>query len=199
MLRQLFLFPLCALSVAVAAGVTAQRPPVTDAGASYIATIESRWPASGDVPISPARVNALIARNGARRTVRLLWGNGNEPSRWHTVGRGIARGGDAWLAVAARLSPGTDAGSSDDFAAAVQDAVVTNAAGALRLLTRIPMGAGACADNGFETPPAQASAYYAAAIHAVEAVHDPALASIKTQCLASLHEGQAALASSPAQ
>lgn len=171
---------------AAAHGAAAHNPAVH----AYWTLIESRWPMGQ--PVTPAEVAAMIGRDGAQRTVGALWGEGDN-SRWATVARGIARGEPAWLELAPRLSPGTDAGTSDEFAMAVQDALVANAPGALRLISAIPMGTGACAENSFETPAAQSRAYYAAAIASVEAVTEPALATIRAACLVELRRGAAAL------
>jgi hypothetical protein len=157
---------------------------------AYWAYIETRWPMGQ--PVTPAEVAAMIERDGAQRTVGLLWGDG-EANRWSSVARGIARGEPAWLELAPRIAGGTDAGTSDEFGMAVQDALVANAPGALRLISTIPMGTGACAENSFETPVEQSRAYYAAAIAAVGAVTDPALATIKAACLTELRRGAAAL------
>jgi len=74
---------------------------------------------------------------------------------------------------------------------AVQDALTTNPAATLRLLTQIEMGVGACAENGFEVSAEQARIYFQTATASVESVTDPALQQIKTQCLAELRKGAA--------
>lgn len=180
-----------AAASAPAPGSAAQAPAAhTPAVHAYWAYIDTRWPAGQ--PVTPVEVAAMITRDGAQRTVGALWGEG-DTNRWATVARGIARGEPAWLAIAPRLAGGTDAGTSDEFAMAVQDALVANAPGALRLISGIPMGTGACAENSFETPAAQSRAYYAAAIASVGAVTEPALATIRDACLAELRRGAAAL------
>jgi hypothetical protein len=151
-----------------------------------------RW-SRGGASVTPAQVEAMLARQSAPQVVAALYGTG-ENSRWDTVASGIANGDPAWLELAVRLSEGTDAGTSDDFAIAAGDALTTNTTGALSLLSKIPMGAGACTDNGFEVPRAQSLAFYEAALATVETVDDPALQDIKAQCLAELRKGLGTIA-----
>jgi hypothetical protein len=155
----------------------------------YRRYFDERWEQAG-APVTPAEVAAMLAKQTPQQTVNALYGTG-ENSRWTTVARGIARGEEAWLALAPQIAKGTDAGTSDEFAMAAQDALTTNPAGTLRLLSQIEMGAGACAENGFEVSAEQASAFHQTAITAVEAVSDPALQKIKTECLAALRKDAA--------
>jgi hypothetical protein len=186
----------CALAASGAFGATqrgahAVRTAVGPA-AAYRPYFQQRWGGHGGAAVTPAQVEAMLARQTPQQVVNALYGSG-ENSRWDTVARGIAHGERAWLNVAVRLSGGTDAGTSDDFAIAASDALTVNPAGTLRLLSRIPMGAGACEENGFEVPRAQARAFYRAALASVATVRERGLQRIKGQCLASLRHGLAAL------
>ena len=156
---------------------------------AYRRHFNERW-GSGGAAVTPAEVEAMLRDQTPQQVVNALYGSG-ENSRWGTVASGIAKGDPAWLAVAVRISEGTDASTADDFGIAAGDALTTNPTGALRLLSQIPMGAGACDENGFEVPPAQARAFYETAAASVERVNDPALQQIKTQCLAALRGGLA--------
>jgi hypothetical protein len=153
---------------------------------------EERW-AEGGAAVTPAEVETMLANHNPQQVVNALYGTG-ENSRWDTVASGIANGDPAWLALAVRLSEGTDAGTSDDFAIAVGDALTTNTTGALRLMSQIEMGSGACTENGFEVPHKQALAFYEAALATVETVDDPALKSIKDACIAELWKGLGTIA-----
>lgn len=155
----------------------------------YRRYFNERWGRAG-APVTPAEVTAMLQKQTPQQVVNALWGTG-ENSRWDTVASGIARGDPAWLAVAPQIARGTDAGSSDEFGMAAQDALTTNPSGALRLLSQIEMGAGACDENGFEVPAEQARIYYQTATAAVETVNDPGLQKIKTECLAALRKGAA--------
>lgn len=188
---------ICALGAGSAAGAAQSRghgarAATAGAAAAYRPYFLQRWGGHNGAPVTPAQVEAMLARQSPREVVSALYGTG-ENSRWDTVARGIARGDRAWLNVAARLSAGTDAGTSDDFGIAVSDALTVNPAGTLRLLSRIPMGAGACEENGFEVPRAQSRAFYRAAMASVATVRERGLQRIKTQCLANLRHGLAAL------
>jgi hypothetical protein len=158
--------------------------------AAYRRYFDERWGGTGGAAVTPAEVTAMLQGQTAQQTVNALYGTG-ENSRWDTVAKGIAKGDPAWLEVAVRLSAGTDAGTSDDFGMAAQDALTTNPTGALRLLSQIPMGTGGCSENGFEVPPEQARTYYETALASVATVTDPALQEIKSACVAELRKGLA--------
>jgi hypothetical protein len=158
--------------------------PATGAVAAYLRQYGSRWTAGR--PVTPAEVRTMLAARGARATVQTL----SQPetnNRWETVVRGIAMGEQDWLGLVPQLRNGTDAGTTDDIVIALSDAVITNPTAALRLFAPQPTdAANFCTDNGFETPPEQTRAYFAAAIAAVESVNAPELQSIKAACLARL-------------
>jgi hypothetical protein len=154
---------------------------------AYRRYFDERW-AQGGAAVTPAEVEAMLGNQTPQQVVNALWGSGDN-SRWGTVASGIAKGDPAWLALAVRISAGTDAGTADDFGIAAGDALTTNPTGALRLLSQIEMGAGACDENGFEVPAEQARAFYQTAIASVERVTDSGLQQIKNQCLAALREG----------
>ena len=180
---------------AAAGNSAAAAPSPATAGAAgapaqaYRRYFDERWGRGGE-PVTPEQVTEMLKTQTPQQTVNALWGKG-ENSRWETVASGIAKGDPAWLALAPQIAKGTDAGSSDEFGMAVQDALTTNPAGTLRLLTQIEMGVGACSENGFEVPAEQARIYHQTAIAAVESVTDPALQQIKGQCLAALRKDQA--------
>lgn len=155
----------------------------------YRAYFEQRWGRSG-APVTPAEVEQMLRSQAPREVVSALYGNG-ENSRWDTVASGIAKGDPAWLALAVRLSEGTDAGTSDDFAIAAGDALTTNPTGTLRMLSQIPMGAGACTENGFEVPAEQARIFFQTARASVEQVTDPELRALKGTCSDQLRQGEA--------
>jgi hypothetical protein len=155
--------------------------------AAYAAYFNQRWSEAGR-PVTPAEVLDLIGRVGPQQAVNQLNDNGQD-RRWETVSSGIAKGDPAWLAIAPRIGEGTDAGTSIDFMVAVQDAVTTNPAGALRLMTQLGDGTGFCNEHGMEVPAAQARAYFQTAMAAVEGVADPSLQQAKAGCLAELRKG----------
>lgn len=155
---------------------------------AYRRYFDERWGGTG-LPLTPAEVERMLAGQTPQQVVGALWSESDGTNRWTTAARGIAKGDPDWLRVAVRLSAGTDAGTSMDFGIAAGDALTTNPTGALRMLSQIEMGAGACTENGVEVPPEQARAFFEAAIASVENVTDPALQPLKTACIAALREG----------
>jgi hypothetical protein len=182
----MWLFRLCAASALVAFATAASaQPRAGSARAAYRPYFEARYPAGP--PITPAQVRALIRSRGARGAVQYLDRPGNRRDRWDSVLRGIATGNQAWLDVAPEIAAGTDAGTAEEYAITVSDALVGNAAGALRLVLAGPGDVtDICIESGIETPLRQRRIYDAAAIEAVEAVTAPDLRAAKTACLASL-------------
>jgi len=173
-------------AVATGNGTPAARGavPASGAVAAYLREYGPRWTAGR--PVTPAEVRTMLAAQGPRSTVQAL-AHPDTNNRWDTVVRGIAMGEQDWLGLVPQLRNGTDAGTTDDLVIALSDTVITNPTGALRLFAPQPTdAANFCTDNGFETPPAQTRAYYAAAIAAVESVNAPELQSIKAACLARL-------------
>ena len=150
--------------------------------APYRAYFEERYP----VPpksVSAAEVSEMLERQGPQRTVAALWGEDGEKG-FESAMRGIAMGEPDWLKLAPRLAPGLDAGASTSFAMAAQDALTTNAAGGLQLMSRL--SGASCLYESYEAPPEQTRAFNVAAIAAVEAVDDPALRTVKAKCLTQL-------------
>jgi hypothetical protein len=186
------IFKLCAVAMLMAAGTTAAAPAGSGrARAAYRPYFEERYPAGP--PITPAQVRALIRSRGATATVQLLDRPGNRRDRWDTVLRGIATGSQAWLDLASQIAAGTDAGTAEEYAIVLSDALIGNPTGTLRLVLA---GQGdvteVCIESGIETPLRQRRVYDAAAIEAVQRVTAPELQTAKTACLASLRADAAA-------
>lgn len=186
------LFGLCAAALMLAGGTApmAQGQP-RHARAAYRPFFEARNPAGP--PITPAQVRALIASRGARATVQVLDRPGNRRDRWDSVLRGIATGNQAWLDLAPLIAEGTDAGTAEEYAIVLSDALVSNPTGTLRLVLASGRDVeDVCVENGIETPRRQRRIYDAAAIEAVQTVTARDLRSVKARCLASLRADAAA-------
>lgn len=156
------------------------------------------WPAmlaAAAAPrVTPAEVSAMLDSVGSARTVERLGGLGDEraPTRFDAVLDGIASGDPAWLALLPRLSQGADGGNGEALAISVTHVVAHNAAAALRLIADGAYTAeDICADGDIEPARADYEAYYRAAIPAVTAVSDPALAGSRAACLARLRATEA--------
>ena len=169
--------PAAAVAVPDGAASEGRLPP-----APYRAYFEERYPVPAKA-VSPAEVQAMIASQGPQQAVAALWGEG-EDNGFEAAMRGIAMGDPAWLEVAPELAPGVDAGASTSVAMATQDALTTSAEDALRLMSL--WDGASCTYEGYEVPPEQSQAFYAAAIPAVEAVNDPELEALKAECLAQM-------------
>ena len=167
----------CLVAVPDGAASEGRLPP-----APYRAYFEERYPVPAKA-VSAAEVQAMLASQGPQQTVAALWGEG-EDNGFEAAMRGIAMGDPAWLEVAPELAPGVDAGASTSVAMATQDALTTSAEDALRLMSL--WDGASCTYEGYEVPPEQSQAFYAAAIPAVEAVNDPELEALKAECLAQM-------------
>ena len=169
--------PAAAVAVPDGAASEGRLPP-----APYRAYFEERYPVPAKA-VSAAEVQAMLASQGPQQTVAALWGEG-EDNGFEAAMRGIAMGDPAWLDLAPELAPGVDAGASTSVAMATQDALTTSAEDALRLMSL--WDGASCTYEGYEVPPEQSQAFYAAAIPAVEAVNDPELEALKAECLAQM-------------
>jgi hypothetical protein len=141
---------------------------------------------------SPAALQADIAQRGAKAVVADL----NQHGAWEAVSNAIASGSPAWVALAPKLAPGTDAGPAEELGIDLAFALPKNPAGVLRVA-----GERAYTDGGLigiarvcsapfieDTAP---PGYLILAIRAVGHVDDPALASKKLTCLATLSRVEA--------
>lgn len=70
------------------------------------------------------QIAADIDRNGPVKLVATL--SSTAPQDWQHVLDAIATGDEAWLDIAARLRPGTDAGTGEDLVGAVAAALKVN-------------------------------------------------------------------------
>ncbi len=137
--------------------------------------------------IGPVQVSAEIGRTGAHATIARLARSG----QWDGVITRIGEGSDAWLAVAAELAPGSDAGSAEDLGIGLATALPHNAAGVLRTASLkssgTPIGiVHVCGVPFIEQAAAAAEAYRKQAVTAVSHLRDPSLADRKAICLAAL-------------
>ena len=145
-------------------------------------------PTAADAAITPASVRAMVEATSPTQAVATLWESG-----YSTFSDGVASGDAAWLDVVPLIQPGTDAGSSTELEMALSTALPRNAAGVLALLPDHGEYGGVCVNSAIEYAELSAAdtaasnaAYYGAAIPAVEAVSDPALAAGKAACLTAL-------------
>ncbi|WP_269516363.1 hypothetical protein [Brevundimonas subvibrioides] len=129
-------------------------------------------------PMTAAHLADLIAADGASHTVAVLTGpaapNGLDP-----VFAGIATGDPGWLAVAPLLRPEVDGVYADGLADALSRALPINPEGVLTALN----ASGGASERTCEATDDPT------VIAAVEGVADPALRTVKVECLGYLRAG----------
>ncbi len=136
------------------------------------------------------RVETSIRQHGAAATIARLWGKGGWPSQWDWVIDRMGDGNAGWIALAPKLAPGSDAGSSEDLGIALAFALPKNpraVLAALDLGNGIVLGADrVCGAPFIEDTVKDIPAYRRRAIRAVKAVSNPHLKMAKTACLTAL-------------
>ncbi len=141
-------------------------------------------------PITPTVNPAALSRDIDARGARAVIADLAHQGRWDGVVHHIDGGSDAWLAVAAKLAPGSDAGSAEDLGISLATALPRNPAGVLRIVSlqeNTPLAlAHVCSVPFIEQPASETAAYQARAVAAVSHVADPSLAGRRASCLAAL-------------
>jgi hypothetical protein len=132
---------------------------------------------------TPAEIGASLARYGARATVNALF----DERRWDYVSDRIGAGESAWVALAAKLAPGADAGTAEDLPIALAFALPRNAPAVLAAVQTGAFDVAEVCDAPFiEDTVSDIPAYRRRAAAAVRRVAEPQLAAVKAACLAAL-------------
>lgn len=130
-----------------------------------------------------AAIEAAIARDGPRTTVRRLFDQG----RWDVVAGHIARGEPGWVALGGKLAPGTDAGTAEDLSISLAFALPRDAPAVLRVLAAgAADAADVCGAPFIEGMVRDVPAYVRRATAAVARVTDGSLAATRAACLDAL-------------
>jgi len=79
------------------------------------------------------RMLERIDRDGAKKVVDQLWATPKH-GQWEYVVNQIQAGSDAWLDVAEKIQPGTDAGSADELMIVMSTALAHNPARVLSMI-----------------------------------------------------------------
>jgi hypothetical protein len=183
------LAPVLALSVAACSGGNKAANNSQNAAApaantqNAAASSNAAAPAAGGA-LTPAELRTMIQRDGAQATVRTLDQGGTPaaPNRLAIAMNGVASGEQAWLDIVPLIRPGTDGETGEGLTMSLSDALSKNAAGVLRLISSGEDAQSICGESATETVRSDRDA----AIKAVEAVSDAALAQAKTSCLTAL-------------
>jgi hypothetical protein len=132
---------------------------------------------------TPAEIGRSLAEAGPRATVDALW----EQRRWDYVSERIGDGDAAFVALAPKLAAGADAGTAEDLPIALAFALPRNAPAVLAAIQGGAFDpAEVCGAPFIEDTVSDIPAYRRRATAAVQAVSDPALASVRAACLAAL-------------
>lgn len=130
-------------------------------------------PSANAQALTADHVANLIAADGAAHTLAVLTGPA-DPTGFDAVTAGVATGDAGWLGVAQSLRPEADGMYAEGLSEALYQALSKNAAGVLAVLK---------ATGGASELSCQDAWGNEAAVAAVSAVTDPALAHVKQECL----------------
>lgn len=130
-------------------------------------------PSANAQALTADHVANLIAADGAAHTLAVLTGPA-DPTGYDVVTAGVSTGDAAWLGVGQSLRPEADGMYAEGLSEAFYQALPKNAAGVLAVLKTT---------GGASELTCQNTAGNTAAVAAVTAVTDPALAHVKQECL----------------
>ncbi|USI72796.1 hypothetical protein [Sphingomonas morindae] len=131
---------------------------------------------------SPDAIARTIDQRGPAEAVRTLAARHQWDATLSRIGSGDAR----WLALAARLRRGSDAGDSEALDGALSEAIARNPAGVLRTFGQGVRAADVCHDRAIEPSGDQVRRFTHDTQAALHRVSDPALAPARDACLAAL-------------
>jgi hypothetical protein len=134
---------------------------------------------------TPAEIATSLSQYGAHATVAALF----EQRRWDFVSDRIGAGETPYVALAAKLASGADAGTAEDLPIALAFALPHNAPAVLAVLASPGGGfdvAEVCDAPFIENTVSDIPGWRRQAAVAVRRVADPRLGAVKTACLAAL-------------
>ena len=135
---------------------------------------------------TPGQISRQIETQGARATVGTYYAS----RQWELIMAQVSTGKQAWLDLVPKLQPGTDAGTAEDLAIVLAEALPHNPAGVLRLVVEEDVHTlslrQVCSIPFIEPTKARVAAYRKRATAALNRLHDPGLVDRKAHCLAAL-------------
>jgi hypothetical protein len=147
-------------------------------------------------PLTPKSVSERIEKLGPRGALAQIY---NSESEWQELLKGIAGGTVAWLQVASRLRPASDAHASEQLELAVGEALEHHPTNVLRVAILEFDILGAC--GGPDVDDARYDSYELS-IKAIElrkaklrAVSEPDLGTFRDECIKQLEESKSGIAS----
>jgi len=135
-------------------------------------------------PLTPSIVQTEIRDRGAKPVVDQLF----QTEAWWQVTRNIGAGKIDWIALAPDLAEGTDAATSETLGISLAEALPKSPNAVLAVLDLVsaasPLGVGnVCSGPFLDDTARHQKLYKAAALHALSAVADPQLSTVKAACL----------------
>lgn len=174
-LRSLLLPLLLGACLAACSGPSAEAPKNAEL---------AQLPATEALLPTPESIRALIAEKGAKAAVGELSGN---DEHWTHVTRLIATGDDKWLAIVAPLAPGLSGETAKKVDASLSEALPANPETVLGFVSAERPVSTLCFYKGTLWFSSLAvAAWKEASTLGVSAIADPAFASRKAQCLATI-------------
>ena len=137
-----------------------------------------------------AEVRGDLASMGPTRTVQALWSD----KRWDWIEDRVAAGDTGWIALAPRLAPGTDAGTSEGLSISLAEGLTRNPRAVLAVLTLgddSVLGVQQVCEAPFiEETPQHHATYMRATFRALAGVRAPDLHRVKQACLQRLSQAR---------
>ncbi len=135
-------------------------------------------------PLTPSIVQTEIRDRGAKPVVDQLF----KTEAWWQVTRNIGAGKIDWIALAPDLAEGTDAATSETLGISLAEALPKSPNAVLAVLDLVsaasPLRVGnVCSAPFLDDTARHQKLYKAAALHALSAVADPQLSTVKAACL----------------
>ena len=139
---------------------------------------------------SPEQVLDLVARRGARAAVHDIWSSRAHAQQFLS---GVGSGDEGWLRAAKAVSPGTDAGASEELADALSLALLAKPYHLLPWLHQQWWGGGTavCVFSQDSELPGGVDGYVTRLEIALSVEPPPGLAELRSQCLKGLERTRA--------
>lgn len=133
---------------------------------------------------------SAVEQRGSRPVAQELY---EDPKRWRELLTAISSGASEWLAVAAKLRPGTDAGASQMLETSVFFALGKSPVDSLKLISANSFSVeGVCSSNFLIDTPADQNALSVIdmRIRALRGISDPSLVATRDRCIKGLQQAR---------
>lgn len=146
--------------------------------------------ATESLTMTPDAMTKYIDAHGAKATVDKLYSSKGE-RQWDTVMQKVAAGSASWIAVAAKLADGADAGSAESLQVNLARALPNNPSQVLPLVgSKSFLGySDVCGAPFIEPTHAFLMGYFTKAKKALDNLQDPKIEQQRKMCLAEIEKG----------